>query len=362
MNIDMVIGGLGLGPEVMRACNTLGVATVSDLHLLDLEKDMPWLASQGMNYVTIRKMMCFNENGKATELGRRAAEEPKQVTWAENHQLSPVRNKESRVHNTPHSTADRMSIATVNPKPFRGPALYFSNDHPFLSPISLHPIRLREIVWPTSMHYMEAIRYDGTNYVELLRKINDPLTMLDASRKIEQFAKVKDHSEGIYLLREALQAKYTQQPDIRTMLVDTGDLELVYATPDPIWGIGESGDGGNVFGKTLEAIRTACVRGELPRSRDPPPEIDKDMCNVCSRYPQAPGATWCEYCISHVQQGSVDSVAAVLPRDQRPEYPVAPVLCNKCGQYPANLGYAWCQTCFIRQRSIVYGNCEYINR
>jgi len=62
---------------------------------------------------------------------------------------------------------------------------------------------------------------------------------------------VKDkYMEGIQM------AKFTQHPDLRKMLVETGTRKLVYADPyDGYWGIGKDGLGQNKLGQILMKIR-----------------------------------------------------------------------------------------------------------
>jgi hypothetical protein len=51
-------------------------------------------------------------------------------------------------------------------------------------------------------------------------------------------------------------AKFTQHPDLRKMLVETGTRKLVYADPyDGYWGIGKDGLGQNKLGQILMKIR-----------------------------------------------------------------------------------------------------------
>lgn len=63
-------------------------------------------------------------------------------------------------------------------------------------------------------------------------------------------------------MEEVLWHKFSQHPDLRTMLLKTGHSHLVYADPqDPYWGsgaqYGQAGDyhGSNYLGKLLEKVR-----------------------------------------------------------------------------------------------------------
>ncbi len=63
-------------------------------------------------------------------------------------------------------------------------------------------------------------------------------------------------------MEEVLWYKFTQHPELRTMLLKTGGAQLVYADiQDAYWGsgaqFGQAGDynGSNLLGKLLEKVR-----------------------------------------------------------------------------------------------------------
>ena len=55
---------------------------------------------------------------------------------------------------------------------------------------------------------------------------------------------------------EALQAKFTQHPELRDVLLATGDANLVEHTDnDAYWADGGDGSGKNMLGKLLMRVR-----------------------------------------------------------------------------------------------------------
>ena len=57
-------------------------------------------------------------------------------------------------------------------------------------------------------------------------------------------------------MEEALYLKFRQHPELRSLLMGTGNAELVYAeTKDSFWGEGRSGEGKNELGKALVRVR-----------------------------------------------------------------------------------------------------------
>ncbi len=63
-------------------------------------------------------------------------------------------------------------------------------------------------------------------------------------------------------MREALTAKFRQNPELLEQLLATGDAELVENSPvDYFWGIGADGSGKNTLGKLLMEVRAALRAG-----------------------------------------------------------------------------------------------------
>jgi ribA/ribD-fused uncharacterized protein len=65
----------------------------------------------------------------------------------------------------------------------------------------------------------------------------------------------------IGVMREAVEAKFRQHDELRTLLLDTGDARLVEHTDnDDFWGDGGDGSGRNELGRILMAVREALRR------------------------------------------------------------------------------------------------------
>ena len=367
--ISEVLSIAGLRHDAASACQKLGICSAGDVERLDVARDMQYLEQQGLTYVDIIKMKEATETlgrhpVKTTTLAK-ATGKMHSRDWVEPNTLSPARSPKhienaSFLAGISATTSHKVAKSKAQrPVQKIHPQLYFADEHIALSPISMHPIKLRGVVWPTALHYVEGVRHDRTIYAELIRKIHDPADMLAASKKIRHFARGTE-KEDMELWREVFAAKYSQHDSARTGLVDTGDLELVYSAPDAVWGAGLHGDGGNVIGKLLTEVRTNILYGSLPRSSSPTPHIDIPTCSVCEKYPQSANSTWCTYCRAHVQRGSDENAAALAPRAMRAEYPLSRGACRICQRVNANAGFSWCQTCFVKERARLYGKTEHV--
>ena len=55
---------------------------------------------------------------------------------------------------------------------------------------------------------------------------------------------------------EVLYEKMLQHPDLRKMLLETQNADLVFSDPDTSWGDGQIGQGLNLLGHALMRVRT----------------------------------------------------------------------------------------------------------
>ena len=63
-------------------------------------------------------------------------------------------------------------------------------------------------------------------------------------------------------MRDALRAKFTQHPSLRSLLLHTGDAELIEHTKnDRYWADGGDGTGKNRLGQLLMELRTELRKG-----------------------------------------------------------------------------------------------------
>jgi predicted NAD-dependent protein-ADP-ribosyltransferase YbiA (DUF1768 family) len=107
------------------------------------------------------------------------------------------------------------------------PILFYStrDEHGWMSNFYASPFVLRGKTWPTSEHYFQAQRAD--------------------------WERVKDE-----IMLEALRAKFSQNPDLRSKLLATAPASLVEHTKnDRYWADGGDGTGRNRLGELLMQVR-----------------------------------------------------------------------------------------------------------
>ena len=132
----------------------------------------------------------------------------------------------------------------------------------FLSNFSKYPIFLDEKGWPTVEHYFQAKKFESEAVQEEIRQA---LTAKDAANLGRDRRKpIKQDWEDIklYVMKEALRAKFGQHENLRQKLLATGCAELVEHTKnDRFWGDAGDGSGDNMLGKLLMEVREE-VKGD----------------------------------------------------------------------------------------------------
>ena len=148
---------------------------------------------------------------------------------------------------------------------------YGADEVPYgcFSNFSAHGFDLDGCWWPTCEHYFQAQKFAGTRHADRVRRAATPLRAAELgrcrSRPLRRdWERVKDD-----VMRRAVAAKFAAHDDIRTVLLDTGDEEIVEDTStDHYWGRGRSGTGKNMLGRILMRTRTR-LRADLARDGHP---------------------------------------------------------------------------------------------
>ncbi|WP_299412165.1 NADAR family protein [Acaryochloris sp. IP29b_bin.148] len=127
------------------------------------------------------------------------------------------------------------------------------------SNFSLHSIHLQGQLWPTSEHYYQAQKYQGTPHQDLCHQIRQASTP-EAAAALGRDPKyaVQPHWETLKLdiMYQAVRTKFFTHLSIQAELLATGDELIVENSPlDPFWGCGADGNGHNQLGKILMQIR-----------------------------------------------------------------------------------------------------------
>ncbi|WFD35184.1 hypothetical protein MCUN1_002034 [Malassezia cuniculi] len=143
---------------------------------------------------------------------------------------------------------------------------FYSRDMPsfWLSNSSEHAVVFDGVRYPTAEHLFQALKFidDHPEIAAKVRKASTPLEAMRIARSHSQSVRADWISDGVNVIqmRMVLLMKFSQHSDLFLALLETGDAEIVHASPnDAFWGsgahAGESGNGRNVLGRTLVQTR-----------------------------------------------------------------------------------------------------------
>lgn len=166
--------------------------------------------------------------------------------------------------------------AKVPAEPLPETVLFFSgnpalNENVYLSNTHEAPIQVDGITFPTVEHYFQWSKAKMFGDAEMEKKIlktASPKSVKTYGDKVKDFKEEEWNAKKDNIMRIAIKAKFTQHPELRKKLQETGTKRLGEANPrDKYWSIGTGADtskakdpakwpGKNVLGKILEEIRT----------------------------------------------------------------------------------------------------------
>jgi N-glycosidase YbiA len=132
-----------------------------------------------------------------------------------------------------------------------------SGDFGCFSNFAPYPVRMEGIIWPTSEHYFQAMKFEDDVYREKIRCAASPMIAAKMGRDRRMPIRKDWEAVKIGIMRNVVQAKFIQHPDIGRVLVSTGDAAIVEHTKnDSFWGDGGDGSGQNWLGRLLMDVRS----------------------------------------------------------------------------------------------------------
>ncbi|KAF8123114.1 DUF1768-domain-containing protein [Boletus edulis] len=148
--------------------------------------------------------------------------------------------------------------------------LFYDKHKPYyeFTNFSPHEVVYEGRCYPTSEHLFQAFKFlDGHPQIaERIRTCGPkPIRAFDEAHRHKTAVRSDWSQVHISKMETAVKLKFTQHRDLKQMLLDTGDAELLEDSPrDWFWGIGADGTGNNELGKMLmrlrDELRTSCMR------------------------------------------------------------------------------------------------------
>ena len=134
-----------------------------------------------------------------------------------------------------------------------------AEEYKFLSNFYYAPFSLDGNIWPTIEHYYQAAK---TNDDLTQTRIRELSTAAEA-KAIGQNVKLRPDWEEVKIpiIRRAVRAKFLQNENLASKLVETWEKVLIEYAPwgDRFWGIDKAGVGENNLGKVLMEVRAELI-------------------------------------------------------------------------------------------------------
>ncbi|KAG8213140.1 hypothetical protein J3R82DRAFT_11546 [Butyriboletus roseoflavus] len=152
--------------------------------------------------------------------------------------------------------------------------LFYDKNDPFyeFTNFSPHEVIYKGKRYPTSEHLFQALKFLG-DHPEIAERVRNcgerPMLAFDEAHRYQKWVRSDWRQVNIQKMEIALRLKFTQHPDLKALLLGTGDADLVEDSPrDYFWGTGADRSGRNELGKALVRLRE-----ELRQERDNPSHI-----------------------------------------------------------------------------------------
>ncbi|KAJ7654087.1 DUF1768-domain-containing protein, partial [Mycena polygramma] len=127
------------------------------------------------------------------------------------------------------------------------------------SSYSPHPVTYNGKGYPTSEHLFQAFRFmdNRPDIAESVRTVSkSPLTFSEAhvEHQRSDWERIR-----VSKMEIAVWHKLSQHPELKSLLLQTGDAELLvrHFTTGGFWGVGRDDNGRNEYGKLLERVRAS---------------------------------------------------------------------------------------------------------
>jgi ribA/ribD-fused uncharacterized protein len=193
----------------------------------------------------------------------------------------------------------RLFSLDVRPAGGAGRAIRFyrvADRYGCFSNFAPYPVRLDRVRWPTTEHYFQAQKFADEEAREVIRKTPSPMEAAEHGRSHARALRADWEAVKVDVMREAVLGKFTQHPDLRRVLLATGDSDLVEHTRrDAFWGDGGDGRGQNILGQILMEVR-ARLRAEADALAETPEQIRRPLALLLEWFalgvPLSPTAWW----------------------------------------------------------------------
>ena len=247
--------GLSLKIRAVHLMDAKKIDTVESFELLGIEQDIRTYhpAVRLLNLLGVKGVRLISNN-------------PRKRAFLEAHgiEVNPVQTHPNiRPENVDYLHSKNKKLGHKLPLENKTEASedvrFYHSDQPsgYLSNFSKHSIFVDGIIWDTVEHYYQANKFADIALKNRIRQAASPtlaksLAKENKSKQIENWDTQKEK-----IMLTALSAKFSQHPELRELLTQTGQRRIVESTSSDIyWGESKDGVGKNRLGNLLMELRS----------------------------------------------------------------------------------------------------------
>ena len=130
------------------------------------------------------------------------------------------------------------------------------DDYGWLSNSAPYPISLESKMWYTAEHYFQTQKFHDVTVQKQILKTRSAAEVIRIACNPKLRVRKDWNMVRLDVMRTAVQAKFTQITELRKLLLNTGDAELIdHSDADSYWADGGDGGGRNMLGVVLMEVR-----------------------------------------------------------------------------------------------------------
>lgn len=118
-------------------------------------------------------------------------------------------------------------------------------------------IIVNDVTYKTSEHFYQSQKFVNNETIwKLVVNADTPRKAFEIAQKYSNYIVSNWRQINVDVMRYAIFYKFTQHPDLKSLLLNTNNKDLVEHTDkDNFWGDGGDGSGSNMLGKLLMGLR-----------------------------------------------------------------------------------------------------------
>lgn len=246
--------GLSLKIRAVHLMEYNSLDTVESFEHLDLEQDIRTYeaATDLLKSLNIDSVRLISNNPRKREFLEKNGV---QVTTVNTHPNVRSENRDY-LFSKNHKLGHQLPLDGLHGN--SGDIRFYHSDQPWgeFSNFSQHSILVEGVSWRTVEHYYQAQKFSDHALQRKIRLSQTP-TLAKRTAKEHTSESIGDwDSQKDDVMLKALEAKFTQHPELREQLKATGNRRIVeYTSNDGYWGEAENGSGLNRLGNLLMKVR-----------------------------------------------------------------------------------------------------------